>query len=179
MTSVSERVRKRRPRAIQLLPQLDVVEDLAVEGQKQRVFSVRHRLRAALDVDDGEHGCAPARRPRGRQRPSGRAAVAKRGDHPARASRRQPADRRGARCPLRRTSTFLPLARSVAHCHHGRDVSGARWASAAAADRSSTVVEAHHMSAEITRHGGAATIDFGDTVRITTAFGPTRVPSPI
>ena len=58
MTSVSELVWKRAPRADQLTAELDMVEDLAVEGDVDVAGRVGHRLRAAGEVDDGEAGMA-------------------------------------------------------------------------------------------------------------------------
>ena len=61
MTSVSELVRKTWPRGDQLVPQLDIVEDLAVEADPDRLVVVRHRLGAGGEIDDGEARMRQAR----------------------------------------------------------------------------------------------------------------------
>ena len=54
MVSVSERVLNLWPRATQVLLELDVVEDLAVEGDPDGIVLVAHGLGAAGEVDDAE-----------------------------------------------------------------------------------------------------------------------------
>ena len=54
MTSVSDVAAEPVAARDQLRAQLDVVEDLAVEGDPDRAVVIRHRLRAAGEIDDRE-----------------------------------------------------------------------------------------------------------------------------
>ena len=85
MTSVSEWVRKFTAPRDQLLAQLDVVEDLAVEGDPDALVVVRHRLRAGRKIDDGKPRMGEAEAVAVARPLAVRAAVAQLREHPAEA----------------------------------------------------------------------------------------------
>ena len=90
MTSVSEPVRKRAAARDQLVAQLDVVEDLAVEGDRRSPSSLGHRLLAIAEVDDRQARMAEPGRRRGEDALLIRAAMRDGGHHPLKESFRIP-----------------------------------------------------------------------------------------
>ena len=65
----------------QLLAQLDVVEDFAIEHDPRRAAGIRERLLAARKVDDGQAGMCQSRPFVPVQTPLIRAAMGQRADH--------------------------------------------------------------------------------------------------